>query len=76
MALAPTAGLNCRIDDGTDITPYHKTTPRQSKKFTNIEKAFLIIPEDEYEFIYTINDIYLPEIPLTTEEKQLLLDKI
>jgi hypothetical protein len=69
--------LNCRMDGGDDIfpEPEEPEVVEEPDFDDNIQKALDIIPEEEYDDIHTINDIFIPELNLTNEElKQILIE--
>jgi hypothetical protein len=78
-------GLNCRFNGGVDIFPEIINNNDNANNMethivqppSNIVRALSVIPEDEYEFIDTVDDINIPQLPnLTLEEKQLILAEI
>lgn len=59
----------------TDSMSHRVTNKESITNVNNVEKALSVIDEDEYEFIHNVNDIHV-DIPLTSEEKQQVLDEI
>ena len=70
--------LNCRLHGGDDIFPYEEIEKENIPPNTSsiVDQALQIIDADEYELIESPDDIYVPELNLTNNDKELVFQKI